>query len=515
MKRIARFTFTLAFFSLVIGVTARADDYYWTNPGDGDFDDPANWNHGTGGAPGETDVAIVDTGGYHSILFWLDPTTDRALVRSGFVSFTGFGAEAPYTYTLLNPLTSSPGLVIGHGGRDVVRLTVSNVCVHAINTSIGHLADATGRLSVYGALSSVLTDEHLTVGNEGIGTLETLDGATITSGAATVGLAASAFGEVILEGAETLWTGNGPLTIGKSGDGVMTLSQAATANCHDAIFGQVEDSTGAVTVTDDAQWTIDGTLDVGMTGFGSLLIEDGASVTNHTFATIGTYDSWPVGNGGVGEVTVDAHYDDASWTIDGDLYIGFFGEGTLSILGAGDYADASVAVSGDVSIGLSNPGTLWLSRGGAITIGGHLSNYDQESDRLVISLCGSNPYPAPAIYSSGTISDFEAEVVLSYEPQAGDTFAIAHADEDLGAFSFILPDLPEDLQWHVIQDEHDVSLAVVPTLTGDINGDGVVNTEDLLLLLAAWGDCPGCPEDLNGDGVVNTTDLLMLLANWG
>jgi len=50
---------------------------------------------------------------------------------------------------------------------------------------------------------------------------------------------------------------------------------------------------------------------------------------------------------------------------------------------------------------------------------------------------------------------------------------------------------------------------------GDIDGDGDVDTVDLLLLLAAWGECPGCPEDINGDGVVNTVDLLLLLANWG
>jgi hypothetical protein len=52
-------------------------------------------------------------------------------------------------------------------------------------------------------------------------------------------------------------------------------------------------------------------------------------------------------------------------------------------------------------------------------------------------------------------------------------------------------------------------------IPGDVNGDGVVNTADLLALLAAWGPCPGCPEDINGDGTVNTTDLLILLANWG
>ncbi|MDY7108476.1 MAG: hypothetical protein SYC29_07545 [Planctomycetota bacterium] len=54
---------------------------------------------------------------------------------------------------------------------------------------------------------------------------------------------------------------------------------------------------------------------------------------------------------------------------------------------------------------------------------------------------------------------------------------------------------------------------------GDVDGDGDVDTADLLDLLAAWGDCPPppqtCPADLDGDGDVDTADLLALLANWG
>jgi len=50
-------------------------------------------------------------------------------------------------------------------------------------------------------------------------------------------------------------------------------------------------------------------------------------------------------------------------------------------------------------------------------------------------------------------------------------------------------------------------------LEGDLNGDGVVNILDLLLLIGNFnGSGAG---DLNGDGIVNITDLLILIANWG
>ena len=59
-------------------------------------------------------------------------------------------------------------------------------------------------------------------------------------------------------------------------------------------------------------------------------------------------------------------------------------------------------------------------------------------------------------------------------------------------------------------------LRLVPA--GDMNGDGVVGTLDLMILLNSWGscaDCVNCPVDLNGDCTVGATDLLILLANWG
>ncbi|MFG0242708.1 MAG: GC-type dockerin domain-anchored protein [Phycisphaerales bacterium JB054] len=53
----------------------------------------------------------------------------------------------------------------------------------------------------------------------------------------------------------------------------------------------------------------------------------------------------------------------------------------------------------------------------------------------------------------------------------------------------------------------------VPGCDADINGDGVVNTQDVLAFLNLWaaGDARG---DFNGDGTVNTQDVLAFLNAW-
>jgi len=50
----------------------------------------------------------------------------------------------------------------------------------------------------------------------------------------------------------------------------------------------------------------------------------------------------------------------------------------------------------------------------------------------------------------------------------------------------------------------------------DLDENGMVDTADLLSLLADWGPCGlVCPADFDGDGQVGTSDLLALLGAWG
>lgn len=55
----------------------------------------------------------------------------------------------------------------------------------------------------------------------------------------------------------------------------------------------------------------------------------------------------------------------------------------------------------------------------------------------------------------------------------------------------------------------------IPCL-GDLNNDGLVNANDLLMFMTAYGtECEDCVMDINGDGLVNTNDLLLLISNFG
>jgi len=64
----------------------------------------------------------------------------------------------------------------------------------------------------------------------------------------------------------------------------------------------------------------------------------------------------------------------------------------------------------------------------------------------------------------------------------------------------------------VVMDSTTLSLDPTNGTPGDINGDGVVGVDDLLIMLSQWGSCSGCSGDLDGNGEVGVDDLLLLLS---
>src|SRR3989304_3844852 len=55
-------------------------------------------------------------------------------------------------------------------------------------------------------------------------------------------------------------------------------------------------------------------------------------------------------------------------------------------------------------------------------------------------------------------------------------------------------------------------------IPGDVNGDGLVDVQDLVEVVLSWGQClqppRTCPADLNDDGVVAVQDLIEVILNW-
>tara|TARA_Y100000589_G_scaffold294223_1_gene299718 strand:- start:2201 stop:3154 length:954 start_codon:yes stop_codon:yes gene_type:complete len=53
-----------------------------------------------------------------------------------------------------------------------------------------------------------------------------------------------------------------------------------------------------------------------------------------------------------------------------------------------------------------------------------------------------------------------------------------------------------------------------PVCTMDVNADSVVDVNDVLQVIEAWGGCV-CVEDIDGDTVVGVNDLLLILSEYG
>ncbi|MEE3001141.1 MAG: S8 family serine peptidase [Planctomycetota bacterium] len=108
--------------------------------------------------------------------------------------------------------------------------------------------------------------------------------------------------------------------------------------------------------------------------------------------------------------------------------------------------------------------------------------------------------------NGGWISvEFQLDALPGFS--ATDEFQLRFTASDLGEGSIVEAGVDAILIDRLYCDD-----ASIP---GDANGDGKVNVDDILAVIAMWGSsCSDCTEDLNGDGTVDVNDLLLVIANW-
>lgn len=470
--------------------------WYWTeaefgNPFSGFFAEAERWTDETmklSGVPSAIDDAVFDVPSAYTVFFDQPHLSDRAFVLDGSVQFELNG----FTYTLLNDLISEPSLTIGMDADDAALLSVRGGTLAAHHVVIATQPGSFGMLSFLGSNAQLNTPGTLSIGSQGTGLLELASGAHAAALSAVIGGAEGGIGHAAIDNGAVLDLA-GPLTIGNVGVGSLVVRSGGQVHSGAASIALNEDGAGVVTVEGAGSlWTIDGSLDLGMRGDGSLFIENGGAVSSDSFIVVGN--------------TVESFSSNPEWLAYGQVFVRSPG--------------SMLSVGGTLHLGLIAAGELHVEDGGRVIIAGNLERTNASDHRIVLSEASAQYSTAgggPAMDIAGDVFNLGLEVALAdgYVPDPGQSFHLISAASIDDAEFVDLPPLPQPLGWTMQLTETDLTITVLgEAIPGDLNGDGVINVADLLLLLADWGFCNDCPADLNDDNLVNVLDLLALLSAW-
>lgn len=157
-----------------------------------------------------------------------------------------------------------------------------------------------------------------------------------------------------------------------------------------------------------------------------------------------------------------------------------------------------------------NNSILWNEQGGIVWPNSGLAD-------IVVN---SSIVPAAQIIDEGEDNLFQNPIF--WNPAAGD-FRLQQASPGVNSGNNNLTNMDVDLAGNErIQggtvDRGCYESDYVDDCPGDFDGNGIVNSTDLLSLLASYGELcsqSACPEDINEDGIVNVTDLLEFLNVYG
>jgi len=127
-----------------------------------------------------------------------------------------------------------------------------------------------------------------------------------------------------------------------------------------------------------------------------------------------------------------------------------------------------------------------------------------------------------------TDDDLGVEFVdIEFSTDGGNNWQmVAQSTDDDGFYLWQVPDVStnsgvlrvvaHDADGFTGSDVSDIFFTINGTaVAGDVNGDGIVNVLDILIIVDTWGPCSNqCDGDLNGDGDIGVIDLLIVIDSW-
>jgi T5SS/PEP-CTERM-associated repeat protein len=273
------------------------------------------------------------------------------------------GSHGTVTVDGGNSRLASSDLTVGLFGSGELHISAAGVVNTPQAIALGLFQGSSGIITIDGANSrlsgsSSLSSQSITVGKAGTGRLDITHGGSLSApaGILTIGADKGSSGIVTVSGpgSQLTVTPNGTPTVivGQNGIGTLNGSNGATIYTGSAYVGMKSGSspaTGSGAVTLDGRGTVwnavgpGGTSFIGRSESGSVKITNGAE-----FSTAQTFLGYSAGGVGTAEVTGTG----SRWALNSNLTLGENGgTGTLSISGGGQ-----VAVTGPNSVTI-NPGS--------------------------------------------------------------------------------------------------------------------------------------------------------------
>lgn len=382
---------TLVGMTAVLG-TAEAVDFNWI-AGTGDWDNDSNWSNGFGSVvPDENSTAVVDNGGTAQIQT-TGSKAERVVigkVNNGSLTISSGGELESYVTNIIGGNAGSSGAVtvdgigslwqladgaanlkVGSSGEGTLTITNGAEVLNAdslLGTTIGEDASSNGTVTVDGVGSNLTNiQSSITVGQSGTGTLNILNGGSVSNTSGYIGRSAGGIGTVTLDGAGSSWNNTSRLYLGESGSGTLNIINDGVVNV----------DSGTRTVLLGRLVNGSGTLNIGNGGAAGIL--NAAEV-----------------NGGSGTATLNFNHNESNYfftddstsggdtiRITGSTNVNSIGSGTTYISGNNTYTGSTNISNGKLVV--YNGGTL--GNNSAVTVGTG-ATLESLSDLTIGSLAG-------------------------------------------------------------------------------------------------------------------------------